>query len=125
KTGTLTLGKPALNGIQPTGTLTADECLRVAGSLDHHSAHPVARAVVQAWQRKDATASLLDVVAFESLHGLGVKGTIDGQIWHLGNRRLAEQLSHASPQVIEALNIYEQKGQTALILMNASGAQAL
>lgn len=125
KTGTLTLGKPALNGIQPTGTLTADECLRVAASLDHHSAHPVARAVVQAWQRKDATASLLDVVAFESLHGLGVKGTIDGQIWHLGNRRLAEQLIHASPQVIEALNIYEQKGQTALILMNASGAQAL
>lgn len=85
KTGTLTHGKPALTLVRSLGSLSDTEALRLAASLDHHSAHPVAQAVVQAWQARAAgQPPLSDVTAFHSLHGLGVRGDIDQQTWHLG-----------------------------------------
>ena len=126
KTGTLTHGKPALTLVRSLGALSDTEALRLAASLDHHSAHPVAQAVVQAWQaRADGQPPLSEVTGFHSLHGLGVRGDIALQTWHLGNHRLLEDLGLCSPELEAQLAQIEQTGQTALILSNSTGPQAL
>jgi len=75
KTGTLTHGRPALTDTVPLGSLSQDEVLRIAASLDALSEHPVATAIVTAYGDRPHAS----VQRFEALAGRGVKGDIDSQ----------------------------------------------
>ncbi|MBX3647768.1 MAG: cadmium-translocating P-type ATPase [Rhodocyclaceae bacterium] len=115
KTGTLTHGRPALTDVVPLNGQTADELLQLAASVDTHSEHPVAAALVAAWQAPGR--SLLDVAAFEALAGRGAKGTVAGQLYYVGNHRLVEELAVCGPQVEEVLQRLEREGKTAVVLV--------
>ena len=115
KTGTLTHGRPALTDVVPLNGQTADELLQLAASVDTHSEHPVAAALVAAWQAPGRL--LLDVAAFEALAGRGAKGTVAGQLYYVGNHRLVEELAVCGPQVEEALQRLEREGKTAVVLV--------
>jgi Cd2+/Zn2+-exporting ATPase len=95
KTGTLTHGRPVLTDVVPLVERPADELLQLAASVDAHSEHPVAAAIVTAWQ---AGRALLDVTPFESLTGRGAKGFGGGQAYYVGNHRLVEELAICGPQ---------------------------
>jgi Cd2+/Zn2+-exporting ATPase len=108
KTGTLTLGKP---DIQTLNRMPDDKALQLAASLDAHSQHPVANAIVKHWE-----GDLLQVDEFESITGRGVKGTIDGTLYYIGNHRLIEELKICNTDVEAALEILEKDGKTAVVL---------
>jgi Cu+-exporting ATPase len=91
KTGTLTEGKPRLVDVEPAGELDEREMLRLAGSLERASEHPLAEAIVRGAEERDL--SLAGVSDFESVTGKGVRGTVDGRTVALGNRALLETLS--------------------------------
>src|SRR5436309_12133948 len=46
KTGTLTLGHPAVVAVEPAGPTSAEEVLRLAAAVDQFSVHPLAEANV-------------------------------------------------------------------------------
>ncbi|MBN3814861.1 heavy metal translocating P-type ATPase, partial [Paraburkholderia sp. Ac-20347] len=128
KTGTLTRGQPALTDAFALGALSVDEALRLAASLDDASTHPVARAVVAGWRTRDAQSTqgaLLAVDDFAVLNGLGVKGRIAGEVWHLGNHRLVESLGVCSPDLEARLATLETQGKTAIVLCSPREAVAL
>jgi Cd2+/Zn2+-exporting ATPase len=52
--------------------------------------------------------------------GVGVKGTINGQPWHLGNHRLVEELGLCSRALEAQLAALENIGKTAIILCSAT-----
>ncbi|SDR16893.1 Cu+-exporting ATPase [Paraburkholderia fungorum] len=56
KTGTLTLGRPSVTAFEPIGQITRDEALRLAAAVQRHSDHPLARAVVEAYEAVAAGA---------------------------------------------------------------------
>lgn len=119
KTGTLTHGKPAVTDIQQLNNLTPDIALAIAASLNEHSEHPIARAIVT----KAKLDKPLKVTEFESITGRGVKGVIDGTLYYLGNHRLIEELKVCGEQVEAMLLPLEQQGKTAVVL--ATKEQAL
>jgi Cu+-exporting ATPase len=85
KTGTLTEGKPTVQSVTPAGTrapLPASEILQLAASLEIHSEHPLAQAVVN--EAKDRDLQLLDVTNFTSTTGVGVSGEINGKAIFVG-----------------------------------------
>jgi Cu+-exporting ATPase len=83
KTGTLTEGKPKVVAVRPFGGVAEDELLRLAGSLEHGSEHPLAAAIVEAaTERKLALAPVQD---FGSSTGKGVTGVIEGRRIDIGN----------------------------------------
>lgn len=129
KTGTLTHGRPALTECVPLGRWSADECLRIAASLEDHSNHPVARAVVEGWRSRAAGAPaepLLDVRDFAVLDGRGVRGRFpDGQTWWLGNPRLMAEQACRHDDALAHLQALEQQGRTAFVLFNGSEAIAV
>jgi Cu+-exporting ATPase len=91
KTGTLTEGKPSLERTIPAGGLDADGVLRFAACVEAASEHPLARAIVDG-----AKARNIDVQpaqGFESDPGLGVWGTVKGQLVAVGNLRLMQRES--------------------------------
>jgi P-type Cu+ transporter len=83
KTGTLTLGKPRLVGIEGADH---DDMLRLAASVERGSEHPLAAAIVDAAEERGLV--LGDVSDFASETGKGVSGMVDGRRVSLGNRAM-------------------------------------
>src|SRR5450830_695155 len=83
KTGTLTEGKPRFDRAVACAGYTEDEILRLAASLDQGSEHPLADAIVQA--ARDRGLALDKVDGFESITGIGVRGTVGSKLLALGN----------------------------------------
>jgi Cd2+/Zn2+-exporting ATPase len=125
KTGTLTRGKPALTDAIPLGDMPIAQALRIAASLDDHSTHPVAQALVAGWREQQAGAAVLPVEDFGVLQGRGVKGSMAGQVWHLGNHRLAEDIGVCSAALEAQLAILENAGKTAIVLCDAASPVAV
>ncbi len=119
KTGTLTHGKPKLTDITPVNNQPEDKCLQLAASLDFHSGHPVASAVVAHWKQQQGEHWLLQVDDFESLTGRGVKGVIEGALYYIGNHRMIEELGICGPDVETVLEKLERQGKTVVVLSNA------
>ena len=115
KTGTITHGLPTLTDVIPLTDRPRDELLRLAASVDAHSEHPVAAAIVSASQKSD-TRPLLDVEGFEALAGRGAKAVINGRLYHVGNHRLVEELGICTPHVESVLKRLEYEGKTAVVL---------
>ena len=89
KTGTLTLGKPTLTGVEAAPGLTQDEVLRLAAGLEIRSEHPLADAILRGAEAKGLKAP--KVADFSTVTGQGVRGTIDGRTALLGNARLLQE----------------------------------
>jgi Cu+-exporting ATPase len=80
KTGTLTEGKPRLTDTLPAANFDPRELLRLAASLEQHSEHPLASAIVRAAREEHLPLSAAR--DFESTAGGGVLGKIDGRdVW--------------------------------------------
>ncbi|MEW6280194.1 MAG: heavy metal translocating P-type ATPase [Candidatus Eremiobacterota bacterium] len=115
KTGTLTVGRPRVNDLTSLCDRPREQLLRLAASLEAHSEHPIAGAVVASF-RQDVGGELLEVREFEALPGRGARGRIDGQLYYVGNHRLAEDNRVCGEHVEKVLFGFEALGQTAVLL---------
>ena len=84
KTGTITEGQMSVTTVTPAdsptaGAHTKDELLRLAAAVEKGSKHPIARAIVAAY---DGELPATD--AFEELPGQGIEATIDGSRIRVG-----------------------------------------
>jgi len=86
KTGTLTLGHPALEQFETLPDFDAVAVLTLAAGLERASEHPIARAIVDGGKARGVEpASIAD---FQSLTGQGVVGRHEGRELVLGNAAL-------------------------------------
>ena len=115
KTGTLTHGTPVLTDLINLGERSDDEVLRIAASIEAMSEHPVAHAVVTAYD-----GPLDTVEGFEAITGRGVRATIDGVVYTIGNHRLVEEMGVCGPELEQTLERLENEAKTAIVLMNAA-----
>jgi heavy metal translocating P-type ATPase len=86
KTGTLTIGGARLVAIEAAPGHSADEILRIAGSLEQASHHVVAAAIINA-----ATARGLKLAIPSNTHetmGSGLEGVIDGRTVRVGSHQM-------------------------------------
>jgi Cd2+/Zn2+-exporting ATPase len=122
KTGTLTHGKPVQTDFLILDPTMADSAAVIAASLAARSDHPVSQAIAKA---VESDVSLHEVTAFEALAGRGVKGEVDGRVYHLGNHRLVEELNVCSPELEARLDALEMQGKSVVLLFNERGPLAL
>lgn len=115
KTGTITKGKPEVTDV------SSDEVLQIAASLEHHSEHPLARAIIQ-YAATTTQLSLKNVDNFSAIPGHGIRGSIDGLSYVLGNRRLMKDQNVDISHMEDKISDLELQGKTVMIL--ASGNQA-
>jgi Cd2+/Zn2+-exporting ATPase len=123
KTGTLTHGKPVQTDFLSLDPLTENTAPAIAASLAGRSDHPVSLAIARAAVDKQLTQHPVD--NFAALAGRGVRGEINGQVYHLGNHRLVEELGLCSPALEERLFALEKQGKTVVLLLDSSGPLAL
>lgn len=85
KTGTLTEGKPTLEAIVPKASISEDELLSLAASLNGESEHPLAKPMLKAVKEK--SIDLQSVNKFTSTSGEGIEGLVSGEKIKLGTAR--------------------------------------
>jgi Cu+-exporting ATPase len=90
KTGTLTVGKPALVAVVPAGEHGEDEILALAASLEQSSAHPLAHALVSG--ARERGIALREVEDFASVSGKGLTGRVGGIDLAIGNAALMKDV---------------------------------
>jgi Cd2+/Zn2+-exporting ATPase len=88
KTGTLTTGQLTVTDIIPTDSISPTEVLRIAAALERKSQHPIAQAIVRAYEERAAGEPLPDAQEFTSLTGQGVQAKLDGTLYRVGRLQL-------------------------------------
>jgi Cu+-exporting ATPase len=114
KTGTLTEGRPALMATIPADGFDAGKVLQLSGSIERHSEHPLAAAIVNAANAQQV--ALRAAADFRSLTGRGVKGTVEGQSVVLGNLRLLQDEGIDPSELLEEAERLRRDGQTVMFV---------
>jgi len=111
KTGTLTKGNFSVKRIVPAKedkvdaivseagadeAVTADVLLELTAIAEYHSNHPISLSIKQ-YYGKEIDAERLEQV--EEIAGFGVKSTIDGTVYYVGNDKLMQKMSIEVPEV--------------------------
>jgi Cu+-exporting ATPase len=113
KTGTITRGEPAVLDVLSHGDWDDVELLRLAGSAESRSEHPLARAVVAEARRKGAR--LADPSRFEAIPGRGVDAVVDGRVVLVGTRSFMDaRSSQVDAPWVERAGQIEAKARTPL-----------
>jgi Cd2+/Zn2+-exporting ATPase len=121
KTGTITHGKPVQTDYVLLDDAVGERAVAISASLAGRSDHPVSQAIATAFG-KDGH---LSVEAFEALGGRGVKGEVEGRVYHLGNHRLVHESGLCSPALEARLEALETQGKTVVLLFDGTGPLAL
>jgi P-type Cu+ transporter len=104
KTGTLTIGKPALTDVIPD----TSEIRQYAASLEQHSEHPIGKAISEGYSQK------LQVTDFQAISGKGVTALIKGQSFCIGSLSwMQEKGIETDSQVVNKL---ENDAKTVAVL---------
>lgn len=88
KTGTLTLGRPALTDFAVEG-IAHNEALALVAGVEQLSEHPIAHAIVEGARARGL--QLPRAEAFEAINGLGVQADIHGKRVLVGSRNFLAQ----------------------------------
>jgi len=115
KTGTLTKGEPEVTEVQPETGLNEAELLTIAASVEKHSEHPLAKAIVQAAQARQLALSV--PTDFRALPGHGVRASLGGPIVHIGTRKLmTDEGMNVPTEFDQRMRALESAGKTVMVV---------
>jgi P-type Cu+ transporter len=113
KTGTLTEGKPKVVDILTCkATMSADELLALAASVERFSEHPLAQAVVLAAREKNLPSK--EVHDFVNLAGKGVRARIGDATVMVGSIRLLLEYGVPLTHNCDTIDKHEADGRTII-----------
>ncbi len=115
KTGTLTQGKPSVQKVVPSGAYSEEHLTRFIASVNSHSEHPLAEAIVDYAHKNNIP--LDEVENFEVLPGKGVKGKIKINTVWIGNTKLfRDEDIEISQHIMDAITKEQSKGHTVSLI---------
>ncbi len=123
KTGTITEGQPVVTDVIVTGDTTRDEILLLAASVEAHSEHPLAQAVLQFAAGKGISPQ--PVSGFSSTPGLGAEGIVLGQQVLIGNAAWLVDRRVATAPLLPHLEQFSAEGKTPLLIAIDGRAEAV
>jgi len=122
KTGTLTLGRPALTDFAAEG-IAEGEALALVASIEQLSEHPIARAIVDG--AKARGAALRPATEFHAVNGLGVRAQVDGRKVLVGSRAFLEQEGVPPRHLQERAEAWRADAKTVVFFAIDGGAAGL
>jgi Zn2+/Cd2+-exporting ATPase len=89
KTGTLTKGKPMVTDVIVRDDLNEEETMQTIASIENHSNHPLAQAIVQ-YVKKKGIATFIEPEQVKDVSGWGIESTINGVHWKVGKAEFVD-----------------------------------
>ncbi len=112
KTGTLTEGKPQVVAVKAAAGWREDDVLRLTGSLERLSEHPLAEAIVAAAQAR--RLPLAEAADFTAPAGKGAAGIVEGRRIAAGNRTMMDEAGIDVTALETDAEALRKEGATAL-----------
>jgi Cu2+-exporting ATPase len=112
KTGTLTLGEPAVTDVITSDGRSENELLRLVASAEQGSEHPLAAAIVRAARVRGL--GLVEPAEFDAVPGSGLEASVDGRRLAVGNARLLEREGIGPTALTELAQRLAAEGKTAM-----------
>lgn len=114
KTGTLTEGKPRVTRVIAISSISEEELLRLAATLERASEHPLAAAVLaETAERKIVPGQ---AGHFESVSGKGIVGTVGGREVVVGNLAMLQARQIDPGALSTPAEEMRGKGQTVMLV---------
>jgi Cu+-exporting ATPase len=114
KTGTLTVGQPAVTDIFPLPPFSEDEVLSLAASVEQNSEHPLASAVTR--MAGERHTGLVKASEFNALPGFGISAVAEGHAILLGNDVMMQDNGINVSAVQSQVEGFRDAGKTVLFL---------
>jgi P-type Cu+ transporter len=114
KTGTITLGRPALVSVVARPGFIERDVLCFAAGLERASEHPLARAILEGATARGAVPA--EIETFSSVTGQGVTGAAAGRSLALGNAALMRTQGVGVEVVKDAVDALRREGLTVMFL---------
>lgn len=114
KTGTVTEGKTKVTNI--VSLIEEKELLKIAGSLEKNSEHPLSEAIME--KIIEEQIKLSEITEFEAISGRGVKAKIEGITYFGGNIAFMEENNISTTQILEPSQELLKQGKTVLYFAN-------
>jgi Cu+-exporting ATPase len=117
KTGTITIGKPAVVNLIVTDTLAKDEqeLLRVSASAERGSEHPLGRAIVNEAEKRGL--ELFEPHDFRASRGLGVKARVDGREVSVGKPQWFAEMGLNFNDALGDVRSLQAEGKTVMMVV--------
>ncbi len=116
KTGTITMGKPAVIDIIPLPPMAAseEEVLVWSASVERGSEHPLGKAIVE--RALEIGMSLFEPQAFKAVGGLGVQAQIDGKLIRVGKPGWMLELNIDLNHIADQIHSLQSEGKTVMVV---------
>jgi P-type Cu+ transporter len=114
KTGTVTNGKPVLTDVFVLENLDEKSFLKLVGSAEKQSEHPLAEAIVRGIKEKNI--SLTDASEFEAIPGYGIKAFVNGEEILIGTRKLMNKYGVSFESSVKKMEELEKSGKTVMLV---------
>lgn len=115
KTGTLTSGKPEVAFYQ-------GDDLALLASIESHSTHPLAQAIVRYAEAQDV--SLLEIANVKEIEGKGLQADYQGVTYYVGSLNFIREFVSVSQECQELVNQWYAEGASAVLMANAKEIHA-
>jgi Cu+-exporting ATPase len=117
KTGTITMGKPAVVDIIPFKPQceTGDDLLKLAASVEKGSEHPLGKAIVN--HAKTQQLELLELKDFKASGGFGVEAKVDGSTVMVGKPRWFHEMGSAIEAADNEIQALQSQGKTVMVVV--------
>ncbi|OZM57031.1 heavy metal translocating P-type ATPase [Lottiidibacillus patelloidae] len=119
KTGTLTNGKPVVTDMKQRIGMDENELITITASIENHSNHPLAQAIVTYAKSRDIT-TFMSVDEMKDVSGWGVKAILNGKEWTIGKKGFVgeEEANSFANGISKEL---EEEGKTIVYVSDENG----
>jgi heavy metal translocating P-type ATPase len=114
KTGTVTSGEPEVERIVTLAAVTESDLLRLAASVDQHSAHALAGALVDDARRRGLALSAPE--GTREAAGQGIAGTVDSRVVAVGSGAWLEAIGYANARAAAASLDGDDPGRARIVV---------
>ncbi|MGD8292230.1 MAG: heavy metal translocating P-type ATPase [Desulfobacterales bacterium] len=117
KTGTITMGKPAVVDIIPLNSNfdSPNDLLKLAASVEKGSEHPLGKAIVQ--EAKSRQIKLLDPTDFKASGGFGVQAAVDGHQVRVGKPKWFQDSDINVQPADDEITSLQSQGKTVMVVV--------
>ncbi|MCT1403053.1 cadmium-translocating P-type ATPase [Paenibacillus sp. p3-SID867] len=119
KTGTLTKGVPVVTDYNVLNKAANEkEILSIITALEYRSQHPLASAIMRKAEESNISYSDIMVEDFSSITGKGIKGSVNGTTYYIGNPKLFKELPTVqfTPDQEQLVSFLQNQGKTAMVV---------
>lgn len=114
KTGTITEGLPLVANVISINSHTKEKVISIAASIDVHSDHPLAQAVIN--YAIKLNIEFIRSKDYQALTGKGALGEIGGKKYFVSNHRYAHELGVCTPEIEQFLAQIEEQAQSVVVV---------